>query len=45
MSIDTFQMILNQMATAIDAYPANSLWIKVIPTIISVFRLFRDNGG
>ena len=38
MSIDTFQMILNQMATAIDAYPANSLWIKVIPTIISVFN-------
>jgi hypothetical protein len=26
------------MATAIDAYPANSLWIKVIPTIISVFN-------
>lgn len=38
MSIDTFQMILNQMATAIDVYPANSLWIKVIPTIISVFN-------
>lgn len=38
MSIDTLQMILNQMATAIDAYPTNSLWIKVIPTVISVFN-------
>lgn len=38
MSIDTFQMILNQMAIAIEAYPTNSLWIKVIPTVISVFN-------
>lgn len=38
MSIDTFQMILNQVATAIEAYPTNSLWIKVIPTVISVFN-------
>lgn len=38
MSIDTFQMILNQMATAIDLYPTNSLWIKAIPTVISVFN-------
>lgn len=38
MSIDTFQMILNQMATAIDLYPSNSLWIKVIPAVISVFN-------
>lgn len=38
MSIDTFQMILNQMATAIDLYPSNSLWIKAIPAVISVFN-------
>ena len=38
MSIDTFQMILNQMATAIDLYPTNSLWIKAIPAVISVFN-------
>lgn len=38
MSIDTFQMILNQMATAIEIYPTNSLWIKVIPAVISVFN-------
>lgn len=38
MSIDTFQMILNQMATAIEIYPTNSLWIKAIPAVISVFN-------
>ena len=38
MSIDTFQMILNQMSTAIDLYPSNSLWIKAIPAVISVFN-------
>ena len=38
MSIDTFQMMLNQAATAIDLYPTNSLWIKAIPTVISVFN-------
>jgi len=38
MSIDALQMILNQMATAIETYPTNSLWIKVIPTVISVFN-------
>ena len=38
MSIDTFQMILNQMATAIDLYPTNSLWIKSISVVISVFN-------
>lgn len=38
MSIDSFQMILNQIATAIEAYPTNSLWIKAIPTVISVFN-------
>lgn len=47
MSIDTFQMILNQMATAIEAYPTNSLWIKAIPAVISVFNelvMFCDAG-
>lgn len=38
MSIDTFQMILNQMATAIDLYPTNSLWIKSISAVVSVFN-------
>lgn len=38
MSIDTFQMLINQMATAIDLYPTNSLWIKAIPAVISVFN-------
>lgn len=38
MSIDTLQMILNQMATAIEVYPTNSLWIKAIPAVISVFN-------
>lgn len=38
MSVDTAQMILNQIATAIEVYPANSLWIKIIPTVISVFN-------
>lgn len=38
MSIDTFQMILNQMAAAIEIYPTNSLWIKIIPVVISVFN-------
>lgn len=38
MSIDTFQMILNQMATALEHYPTNSLWIKAIPAVISVFN-------
>lgn len=47
MSIDTFQMILNQMATAIEIYPTNSLWIKAIPAVISVFNeliMFCDAG-
>lgn len=38
MSIDTLQMMLNQMATAIEIYPTNSLWIKAIPAVISVFN-------
>lgn len=38
MSIDKLQMILNQMATAIELYPTNSLWIKAIPAVISVFN-------
>ena len=38
MHIDTLQMMLNQMATAIELYPTNSLWIKAIPTVISVFN-------
>lgn len=38
MSIDTLQMILNQMSTAIELYPTNSLWIKAIPVVISVFN-------
>ena len=47
MSIDTFQMILNQVATAIDLYPTNSLWIKSISAVISVFNeliMFCDAG-
>lgn len=47
MSIDTFQMILNQVATVIDLYPTNSLWIKSISTVISVFNeliMFCDAG-
>lgn len=38
MHIDTLQMMLNQMATAIELYPTNSLWIKAIPAVISVFN-------
>ncbi len=38
MSIDALQMILNQMAAAMEVYPANSLWIKAIPAVISVFN-------
>lgn len=38
MSIDALQMILNQMGTAIQLYPTNSLWIKAIPAVISVFN-------
>lgn len=38
MSIDTLQMILNQMSTAIELYPTNSLWIKSISVVISVFN-------
>lgn len=38
MSIDALQMILNQMGTAIELYPTNSLWVKAIPAVISVFN-------
>lgn len=38
MSIDGCQMVLNQIAIALNAYPTDSLWIKVIPTVISVFN-------
>ena len=38
MSINTLQTILNQAANALQLYPADSLWIKLIPTVISVFN-------
>ena len=45
MSINTLQTILNQAANALQLYPADSLWIKLIPAVISVFNeliLFSD---
>lgn len=38
MNPNTVQMLLNQMATAISMYPTDSLWIKAIPAVISVFN-------
>ncbi len=45
MAINTLQIILNQAANALQLYPADSLWIKLIPAVISVFNeliLFSD---